>query len=1266
MIDLSNSFISTIKGLFPSDAEISLTAKLIVGSEQLAGSNRPLLSSCAEITVNNEKLLIPFADVNSQANLTCIFLDGGQRSVMPVIRLCRTEKLEISKVEYLDFSEWLGDAFNRWTFALNDDRQASDGEKRRVTVSEHLKEVHWDTRSRLELIGHVVSYAIHGIDWAGIRFIKARFGLKFPRRNQWLRPVIGTRLGRASAGALVITAKAEGDEVPSTNVSAEKYRFRADQECDHGLDMMHTPDGADIRLTGRVGESFRIENRELVTALGDTLALSVSTIQIPFSGHNDPRRNLMGANSQVHAESLACPEPPVVCTTLLDEEFRPDGVNLRIGYLAWKGFNHEDAWVLSQAAADKLSAIRRHIVRIAIRSLEIPPTLCVQVGDDVSKGELLVKRFFAPSLLTTSLEQLGKSKEFGFVVPVPPESSDVCSADAQVVSIEDWDLVSGKGVPDNVYVSFQTRRRFRQLITIVLAEKVPLRVGDKLANRHGHKGIVGAILPNDDMPIANGCFLEALIDPISVLNRSNWGQVFEAKTVGCISTGSRVVVSRTATMEQVAEVVKAAGLILPPKSGDWLSNPVSGMVGTQFVMRMPHYADKVYSVRNIGGHTSAEVRRQRFGEMEHWATWAHSENNTLCDARPNVHVENFAVLLASGGFSFEQCPKTKSFLIRRKRLFGKLPKGSVAIDPDEHKSLTSLYEEIDRERQGQAVLRIWAGYKFLNDNASKNDDERGGSKKPMPLGDVELAGTPGSELPRDTISWLPLVPHRLRRAFKSASNWSNEHALTTAIRSVAKSSYYCAKGKVEGEKQVTADELKRRLKQDVERYLKLAYAHAVGRRATGEGSVKASMLRRNVMGRRLSASVRATIAPGGDLGFELDEIGIPFSAAQTLLTTDSSDRSVVEEMLRKRRVWLKRDPVLHKWGLLSVRARLIDGDVIRLPASLLGPLCADYDGDTVAVFADNPVARGQAERLAQPAEQLWDANLDRAMFVFGKQYLYGLGLILESPELLASLNKELKAFDGIELNLENDVNDAIEKWHRSMSMASERSSKLWAVLETHALCAVAVNPGMGIEPLSAATLRELPVVRMGAAKKSIFEDSNVDSKDALLGMILSGDSMKIYVARCCKKQDPILNVMVDAKVAVGRFGGLLRRILYSLDSISPDLVRHAQSLTEQATQRSLSVKASGSPLKFEELDKRVKELLEGRESVDCADRDVQDLLDRARASCDAIRGASISAIRPAWIAFLKDSKRLGELVDKADNKKLILPTNDMRTAYWLA
>src|SRR5262249_41716679 len=143
------------------------------------------------------------------------------------------------------------------------------------------------------------------------------------------------------------------------------------------------PDGAEVRLVGRLGSGVAVRDGRLVVPEGVEVPLSVSTAQVPFAGHDDPRRLLLGAGAQVQAVRLEAPEPPRVHTAADGPGVRPDGVNLAVGFLAWQGLNHEDAWVLSASAADRLVCVEEVTQYVCVGVAELSPEVLVAEGTSV-------------------------------------------------------------------------------------------------------------------------------------------------------------------------------------------------------------------------------------------------------------------------------------------------------------------------------------------------------------------------------------------------------------------------------------------------------------------------------------------------------------------------------------------------------------------------------------------------------------------------------------------------------------------------------------------------------------------------------------------------------------------------------------------------------------------------------------------------------------------------------------------------------------------
>ena len=556
------------------------------------------------------------------------------------------------------------------------------------------------------------------------------------------------------------------------------------------------------------------------------------------------------------------------------------GVNLKVGYLAWRGLNHEDAWVLSASAAARLEAPEDVEQTIAIRAVEMPARWLVQPGDAVEEGQLLIERCVAPALLTASFRVLGTLGKADDTVPLRPETEDRARSAGVVAAIEQDERVGLAG---------ELAGAWRAVYQVRLRRTRQLAVGDKLANRHGHKGVVGAILPDDEMPRWRGRPLDALIDPISVLNRSNWGQVHES--LAGATAGEREAVSAAGlTGTEVLRRAAAMGFdrqgrswIDPPVKGDWLTETVSAVAGVQFVMRLPHHAEDRLSASPVAGRRDVRVRFQRLGEMDQWALSAHG-----CAALPDEAAgltpaaTRLGRLLRAAGYDL--AAEGEALRVRRLDLSAPPPAQARQANPGSG-TRGEAFDALEEEGVEvvlvfePAVEGVWPGW---------------AEEEPAQEERLTVALAAGAAAGR---------PPAARAAGR----------LGGAARADARLAQWCGRpgrARADGAGPAVA----------IHRLLRAAYSEAVGRSATGPASSKRAWLRRGVLGRRASRSARATATPGGDLGLALDEIGLPQVLAAAVLGPDlPAEEPARSAALAGRSVWLKRDPVLHRWGLLPVR-----------------------------------------------------------------------------------------------------------------------------------------------------------------------------------------------------------------------------------------------------------------------------------------------------------------------------------------------------------
>ena len=186
-----------------------------------------------------------------------------------------------------------------------------------------------------------------------------------------------------------------------------------------------------------------------------------------------------------------------------------------------------------------------------------------------------------------------------------------------------------------------------RMAKVYVAQKRKLQVGDKMAGRHGNKGIVATIVPEEDMPfMEDGTPVDIVLNPLGVPSRMNLGQLYEAMLgwVGLVSNKKySTPVFNGATPEQVLEELKSAGLptsgkakLIDGRTGEYFDSPVT--VGAAYIMKLSHMVDDKMHARSTGPYSlitqqplggKAQFGGQRFGEMEVWALQAYGAAHTL-------------------------------------------------------------------------------------------------------------------------------------------------------------------------------------------------------------------------------------------------------------------------------------------------------------------------------------------------------------------------------------------------------------------------------------------------------------------------------------------------------------------------------------------------------------------------------------------------------------------------------------------------------------
>jgi len=337
------------------------------------------------------------------------------------------------------------------------------------------------------------------------------------------------------------------------------------------------------------------------------------------------------------------------------------GKNILIGFMTWEGYNYEDAILIneklvkddvftsihieeyeSESRDTKLGPeeITRDIPNVGEDALkDLDERGIVRIGAEVHTGDILVGKVTPKGETELSAEERLLRAIFGekardvrdTSLRVPHGESGI------VVDVKVFTRENGDELPPGV----------NQIVRCYIAQKRKISVGDKMAGRHGNKGVISRILPEEDMPfLPDGTPLQIVLNPLGVPSRMNIGQVLEvhlgyaAKALGWkIATP----VFDGATESEIRETLKMAGfsedgktVLYDGRTGEPFDNPVT--VGYMHYLKLAHLVDDKIHARSTGPYSlvtqqplggKAQFGGQRFGEMEVWALEAYGAAYTL-------------------------------------------------------------------------------------------------------------------------------------------------------------------------------------------------------------------------------------------------------------------------------------------------------------------------------------------------------------------------------------------------------------------------------------------------------------------------------------------------------------------------------------------------------------------------------------------------------------------------------------------------------------
>lgn len=844
--------------------------------------------------------------------------------------------------------------------------------------------------------------------------------------------------------------------------------------------------------------------------------LSVAAALVPFVNHDDPTRTSIGSKMFKQALHLVRPEPPIVRTGMEElvaeaagiaragiagsvesvhedrvivdgRPFRfgppltdgtgqqhrwlprvatgdwvnagdilahsPDvevstavpclqlGLNALTAFLPWNGWNYEDGIVVSESFAQRMTS--QHVVRV---TAELTPPAAGTSGDYV-------------------MELIGQEELTGQIPagrPVVAMLSDTGATMRTISFPETSCLVPARNPGGYTYLA-----HFGDEIAVQFMVLRPAQVGDKLTTRHGGKGVITKILPDQEMPrLPDHSVVEVLLNPIGVLRRLNIGVLLEMNAAlarrlrrdpNPIRVGRRLGrTGRTALAEELTACGAPAGRLPLTLADGTPVGPAEGVsVGELYLLKLHHQAKTKASGRPDAGPSPTTFqpatssgwgphrhlgRPQRLGEMELWGLQVIGAGRVLQDLLRHrgvgAHSLRDEPILAAGFRAV-----AGNLAVAGLHLEGDLAPGIIDLtthpdtDPAAVSKVLVRWRGDRSTRRGlrnlEAVFREEAVNQIQSDSTPRRGIRKAEpgvtthklARRLMDLMLSELLDESETQTTRYEIVLARPVGHPWQ--LKVGRGLPELHSVAVLPVAAFQGSVSAQPG--------TAGDLRRlyeellvvnlslqallsqpatgpgdvqSVRQDLSRAVRalLGNARSLPSSGTVAGRLnsKYGLLRRNLLGSAAIRSGRAVLT--ANPGQDIETVGLP-RWLMTDLGIDRGDTPVGFDNI----VLLNRQPTLHPYNLVALRATESPEDTICLHPYLLTALAGDFDGDTAAVHRPvSAAARAELWALARPAATLRNANNGGLLAKLDLDIAVGLRCGTAEPADRSTLSQDLR------------------------------------------------------------------------------------------------------------------------------------------------------------------------------------------------------------------------------------------------------------------
>jgi len=337
------------------------------------------------------------------------------------------------------------------------------------------------------------------------------------------------------------------------------------------------------------------------------------------------------------------------------------GRNVLVGFVPWNGYNYEDAILISEKVVkeDIYTSVHIKEFTIDVRETKLGPEKLTRDIPNINENSL-------DQLDEEGIIRVGAKVKSGYILvgKVTPKSETETTPEFKLLNsifgekakeVRDTSLKIPHGTEGTV-IDVQRLKRSEgddlspgvdEVVKVIIATKRKLREGDKMAGRHGNKGVVARVLPEEDMPfMEDGTPLDICLNPLGVPSRMNIGQLLETE-LGLAARGLdkwySTPVFQSASTNQIEKELEAAGIpqtsklkLCDGRTGEAFENKV--FVGYVYMLKLHHLVDDKMHARSTGPYSlvtqqplggKAQFGGQRLGEMEVWALEAYGAANTL-------------------------------------------------------------------------------------------------------------------------------------------------------------------------------------------------------------------------------------------------------------------------------------------------------------------------------------------------------------------------------------------------------------------------------------------------------------------------------------------------------------------------------------------------------------------------------------------------------------------------------------------------------------